>query len=235
MKNKKIFFLLEQDNIHYHDASYYDEKGKKINKQKQFIKYAVDDELTIYYTKNVDINNIKAFLKDFKAARKKVEQRFKMKLGTAYKSLDASYFVEFGKHIVFDDDESYEHVAEYVRGQSQHSPENSFYFNLPKINDFYEDAKKNWIQVPSYQNLRSYNISKIEDIVIHEIAHALYFQQPLEKRKLWKKYYDNGGWQNASSLYGQESDAELFAETVVDLINNEKSKIIDDLVFIFEF
>jgi len=245
MKNELRKFIAttirECLNEHYekikHDASYFDDNGKKILRDVEFNKYGVDDELTIYFKDNVDKNTIKEFLIEFNKARKKIEERFKMKLGREYKDPDANYKIWFGKNIVFDNDDKHLDSAEFVRGDSAHSPRNSFYFNFPKIKSIYDDAKKNWIPDPDYKlnKSRTYNINKIEDLIIHEIAHALYFQQPLIKRKEWKNYFDNGGWENATSLYGQENDGELFAETIVDIINNEEYKITKDLINIFKF
>jgi hypothetical protein len=220
-----------------HDSSYYDVSGVKIDKTTEFNKYGIDDELTIYYTDNVDENTIKEFLIKFNNARKNIENRFKLKLGREYKDPDASYKIWFGKNVVLDNNPDFKISAEFIRGQAEHSPSDSFYFNLPMVKSIYDDAKKTWISDPDYRQNRSrtYNISKIEDLITHEIAHALYFQQPSDKRKVWKKYYENGGWENATSLYGQENEGELFAETIVDIINGEEYQITKDLIKIFNF
>jgi len=239
-------YLNEQEKLK-HDASYYDENNKKIQKEIEFTKFGIDDELTIYYADNVDKNLIKSFLNEFNKARKKIEDRFKMKLGREYKDPDASYKIWFGQKIVFDNksldkkrgfDNTYHNpVAEYVRANAAHAPRNSFYFNLAQTDSFVDNAKKDWISNPNYKNLtlRTYNVRALEDMIIHEIAHALYFQQPMIKRKEWKKYYDDGGWENATSMYGQENDMEMFAETIVDIINNEEHQITKDLIHIFNF
>jgi hypothetical protein len=229
-------YLNEQEKLK-HDASYYDNDGKKIKKEIEFNKHSVDDEITVYYGDNVDVNTINDFLNSFNVARKNIENRFKLKLGREYKDPDASYKIYFGKNVVLDNNPNFAISAEFIRGYAEHSPTDSFYFNLPKVKTIYNDAKKDWIPDPSYKEnkSRTYNINKIEDIITHEIAHALYFQQPLIKRKEWKKYYDDGGWENATSLYGQENEGELFAETIVDIINNEEHQITKDLIRIFNF
>jgi len=184
---------------------------------------------------------------EFNKARKKIEDRFKKKLGRQYKDPDSSYQIWFGQNIVFDNkskdtkrgfDNTYHNpVAEYVRASAAHAPDQSFYFNLAQTDGFVASGKNDWVEKPSSKNLtlRSYNVQKIEDMVIHEIAHALYFQQPIKNRKEWKKYYDDGGWENATSLYGQENDMEMFAENIVDIINNEEHQITQDLIRIFNF
>jgi hypothetical protein len=230
-------YLNEQNDKLKHDASYYDDYGKKIKKEIEFNKHSVDDELTVYYSNAVDVDTIKTFLSSFSDARKKIENRFKLKLGREYKDPDASYKIYFGKNVVLDNNPNFATSAEFIRGYAGHSPSDSFYFNLPRVKSIYDDAKKKWIPNPNYKEnkSRTYNINKIEDLITHEIAHALYFQQPLINRKEWKKYYDNGGWENATSLYGQENEGELFAETVVDIINNEEHQITKDLIRIFNF
>lgn len=231
---RPIIKYIKEDNLK-HDTSYFDDSGKKIKRETEFKKYSVDDGLTVYYKDNVDVDTIKDFLKDFKSARAKIENRFKLKLGRMYKDPDASYEIQFGNNVVFDNDDNQAQAAEYVRVDADHSPSNSFYFNFPKVKAMYDDAIKHWVADPDYKKntARTYNISKIEDMIVHEIAHALYFQQPLAKRKEWKEYYDNNGWENATSLYGQESDTEMFAETVVDIVNNETHQITKDLLKIF--
>ena len=230
-------YLNEQNDKLKHDASYYDDYGKKIKKEIEFNKHSVDDELTVYYSNDVDVDTINTFLSSFSDARKKIENRFKLKLGREYKDPDALYKIYFGKNVVLDNNPNFATSAEFIRGYAEHSPSDSFYFNLPRVKSIYDDAKKNWIPDPNYKEnkSRTYNINKIEDLITHEIAHALYFQQPLINRKEWKKYYDNGGWENATSLYGQENEGELFAETVVDIINNEEHQITKDLIRIFNF
>jgi len=230
-------YLNEQNDKLKHDASYYDDYGKKIKKEIEFNKHSVDDELTVYYSNDVDVDTIKTFLSSFSDVRKKIENRFKLKLGREYKDPDASYKIYFGKNVVLDNNPNFATSAEFIRGYAEHSPSDSFYFNLPRVKSIYDDSKKNWIPDPNYKEnkSRTYNINKIEDLITHEIAHALYFQQPLINRKEWKKYYDNGGWENATSLYGQENEGELFAETVVDIINNEEHQITKDLMCIFNF
>lgn len=230
-------FLSEQNDKLKHDVSYFDDYGRKTKKQIEFNKHSVDDELTVYYSDNVDFNTIKNFLISFNNARKKVENRFKLKLGREYKDPDASYKIFFGRNIVLDNNPDFITSAEFIRGYAEHSPSDSFYFNLPRVKSIYDDAKKDWIPDPNYkqQKSRTYNISKIEDLITHEIAHALYFQQPLINRKEWIKYYDDGGWEKATSLYGQENHFELFAETIVDIINDEEHEITKDLMRIFNF
>jgi hypothetical protein len=230
-------YLNEENEKLKHDASYYDDYGKKIKKEIDFNKHSVDDEITIYYSNDVDFSTIKDFLNSFTDARKKIEKRFQLKLGGQYKDPDASYKIYFGRNVVLDDKPNFAISAEFIRGYAEHSPSDSFYFNLPKVKTIYNDAKRDWIPDPNYKEnkFRTYNINKIEDIITHEIAHALYFQQPLIKRKKWKKYYDDGGWENATSLYGQENERELFAETIVDIINNEEHQITKDLISIFNF
>jgi hypothetical protein len=234
---KKIILTENQYEKLKHDASYYDESNTRIPKEIEFNKLGVDDELTIYFKDNVDKDTITEFLKEFNSARKKIENRFKLKLGRQYKDPDAQYNIFFGKNIVFDDTYNGYSSAEYIRGYAQHSPTDSFYFNLPKVKELYDMAKKDWIPNPNYKanKSRSYNINKIEDIIIHEIAHALYFQQPTSKRKQWEEYFNQEGWQNATSFYGQENDQEMFAETIVDLINGESNQAVSDLVEIFNF
>jgi hypothetical protein len=230
-------YLNEQNEKLKHDASYFDDYGKKIKKEIEFNKFGIDDEITIYYRDNVDLESIKDFLKEFNKARTKIENRFKIKLGRIYKDPDASYDIYFGKNVVFDNNQEHKVSAEFIRVDSEHSPKDSFYFNLPNVKSIYNAAIKDWIPDPNSKlnKSRTYNINKIEDLIIHEIAHALYFQQPLIKRKEWQKYYDNGGWENATSLYGQENEGELFAETVVDITNNEEHQITKDLIRIFNF
>ena len=230
-------YLNEQNERLKHDSSYYDDSGKKVKKEIEFNKHSVDDELTIYYRDEVDVNTIETFLKSFNVARKKIENRFNLKLGRQYKDPDASYKIYFGKNIVLDNDPEFSTSAEFIRVDASHSPSDSFYFNLPRVKKIYDDAKKDWVPYPSYKENRSrpYNINKIEDLITHEIAHSLYFQQPLVNRKEWKKYYDDGGWENATSLYGQENDMEMFAETIVDIINDEDHQITKDLIRIFNF
>lgn len=237
IKNIILEILKESNGVYKHDTSYFDDKNEKISRETEFNTYGVDDELTILFKKNIDITTVKEFLKIFNDARKKIENKFKLKLGSQYQDPDASYKIWFGKNVVFDDNEHSQVSAEYVRGYAEHSPNDSFYFNLPKVKSLYDDSKNAWIPNPDYKLNRSrmYNVNKIEDIIIHEIAHALYFQQPKENRQQWLKYYDDGGWGNATSLYGQESATELFAETIVDIINDEKHKITDDLLQIFNF
>jgi hypothetical protein len=198
-------------------------------------KHSVDDELTVYYKDNVDPNLVKDFLISFNNARKKIENNFKLKLGREYKDPDASYNIWFGKNIVFDNDKKFKRSAEYVRTEAEHAPEKSFYFNLPVFDETLDFSKQEWIPNPTNKRQRAFNANKIEDLITHEIAHALYFLQPMEYRKRWQKYYDDGGWENATSLYGQESSTEMFAETIVDIINNEEHQITKDLKNIFHF
>lgn len=212
-------------------------------------KYGVDDEITVLFKDGISRETIDEFLTAFKNARNKIENLFKLKLGRAYNVDSASYKIWFGKNVVIDNDTTSRTTSsfgsdvparpagEFVRTEAEHSPSDSYYFNIPLMNDTVKQSQKDWIPNPSYKDFRSrtFNVNKVEDLITHEIAHALYFQQPMDRRMEWNKYYDNGGWENASSLYAQESAMEMFAETIVDIVNDENYQITEDLKRIFRF
>jgi len=189
-----------------------------------------ENELNVKFARNISDSQKIEFTKSLKTTSDLYSEKINIRLGQ--KISDNFGNKQFGKNWnVINDTNGTKHLGEFIRPSGE---EDRFIINYARKNDF--DFKGNLYEIGKGET-PLFNITSMEDVMIHEVGHNLYFKTLNNQRLLWKRYFEKEGWKigNTPSYYGQENHGELFAESIVSKLRGRNIGNINKVDEIFEY
>jgi hypothetical protein len=163
------------------------------------------------------------------------EQRLGVKFGTNI-NFGQSWDTQFMKKVKIVNKPGLDApFAEYLRTGSAYADPDSMFINLAKRKeiDFAENIKDIAKRGPEW--FPSQNVTSLKDVIVHEAGHNYYFAYDSRIRRAFsKKWLDEELYYKATSLFGQESASEFFAEAMVSYMRGEKLEAVKIIEEYFE-